>query len=96
MKYRLVYISTFHAEILSIADYLAEYPKKAARIFSQIDKALMKLENLPEMYPAYRYAPDFRCFTVEEYLVLYKINYTDKTVEIHHLFHGRMDILARL
>jgi plasmid stabilization system protein ParE len=90
------YISTFYAEVSLIADYLAEYPQKAARIFAKIDKTLLNLEDMPELYPIYRYAPSYRFFTVEDYLLLYKVKHQDKIVEVHHLFHGRMDILARL
>ncbi|MDR2903782.1 MAG: type II toxin-antitoxin system RelE/ParE family toxin [Clostridiales bacterium] len=96
MKYRLEYISTFHAEMPPIADYLAEYPRKAARIFAKIDKMLTSLEDMPELCPVYRYASAYRFFTVEDYLVLYKVKHQDSVVEVHHLFNGRMDILARL
>lgn len=96
MKYRLEYISTFYAEILPIADYLAEYPAKAARVFAKIDKALETLQDMPELYPVYRDAPNFRFFTVEDYLVLYKVNKQEMVIEAHHLLNGRMDILARL
>jgi plasmid stabilization system protein ParE len=96
MTYKIEYISTFRAEVLPIADYPAEYPEKAVRIFAGIDKALKNLEEMPELYPIYRYAPAFRFFTPEDYLVFYKVNKQSGIVEIHHLFNGRMDISSQL
>jgi plasmid stabilization system protein ParE len=96
MKHKIEYISTFHAEVPPIADYLSEYPEKAVRIFAKIDKALKNLEEMPELYPIYRYAPAFRFFTAEDYLVFYKVNKQSGIVEIHHLFNGRMDIAGTI
>ncbi len=96
MKYRIEYISTFYEEIRSIANYLANSPMKAARIFALIEKNIKIMEDMPELYPSYRYAPNFRFFTVEDYLLLYKFNKTTGIIEIHHLINGRMDILALL
>jgi plasmid stabilization system protein ParE len=92
MKYRIEYISTFHADILSVVEFLAEYPMKAARIFAKIDRAIGNLIEMPEMYPIYQDVPAFRFITVEDYLVFYKVEKQSKIIEIHRLVYGRMDI----
>jgi plasmid stabilization system protein ParE len=96
MKYKVEYITTFHAEVPPIADYLAEYTAKAARIFAKIGRTLMSLEDMPELYPTYRYAPSFRFFLIDDYMVFYKVNKQYGIVEVHHLFYRRMDKVARL
>jgi len=94
MKYRIEYISTFHADILSTIEFLAEYPQKAARIFAKTDKALQPLDEWPEMYPVYSDVPTYRYIVIEDYLVLYRVKHQDQLVEIHRLLYGRMDIPA--
>ena len=91
MKYKLEYISTFYVDILQVTLYLEEYPKKAKRILSKIDKALKSLLKTPEMYPIYENFPVFRKITIEDYLVFYTVNKNDKLIEVHRLIYGRMD-----
>jgi len=96
MKYKIEYISTFHADILSVAEFLAEYPSKAARIFAKIDKTILSLADMPEMYPIYPDVPSYRFIVVEDYLVFYKVKKQDGVVEIRRLIYGRMDISAKI
>ena len=95
-KYRIEYISTFQTDVLVVAWYLKEYPKKAARIFAKVDKAISILSEMPEIHPVYDDMPTFRFIVVEDYLVFYKTKKQDRIVEIHRLLHGRMDISAHL
>ena len=95
-QYRIEYISTFHADVLNIIDFLADYPSKATRVFAKIDKFLKPLEIMPEMYPIYQDVPAFRYIVVEDYLVLYKAKKQEKLIEVHRLLYGRMDIPAYL
>ena len=96
MKYRIEYISTFHSDILSIAEFLSEHPSKAARIFAKIDKIIPNLEDMPEMYPIYPDIPSYRFIAAEDYLVFYKPKKQDGVVEIHRLIYGRMNIPAHM
>jgi plasmid stabilization system protein ParE len=96
MKYKIEYISTFHADVLSVNEVLAEYPSKAFRIFAKIDKVLWNLIEMPEMYPVYQDVPSFRFIVVEDYLVFYKVKKPGRIVEIHRLLYGRMDIPAHI
>jgi plasmid stabilization system protein ParE len=96
MKHKIEYISTFHADVLSVNGVLAEYPSKASRIFAKIDKALRNLTEMPEMYPVYQDIPSFRFIATEDYLVFYKVKKQDGIVEIHRLLYGRVDIPAHI
>ncbi|MCL2055712.1 MAG: type II toxin-antitoxin system RelE/ParE family toxin [Oscillospiraceae bacterium] len=92
MSFKIEYISTFYCDVLSVTDFLAEYPNKAARIFAKADKSIGNLKNMPEMYPVYVDFPSFRYIVVEDYLIFYKFIKQSGIVEIHRLLYGRMDI----
>jgi len=96
MKYKVEYISTFHADVLSAAEFLKDYSSKAARIFAKMDKALSLLEDMPELYAVYEDVPSFRFIVIEDFLVFYKVKKHSKIVEVHRLIYGRMDIPAQL
>ena len=90
--YKLEYISTFHTDVLQVAENLEEHPQKALRLFSKIDKILSNLVAMPEMYPVYEDFSVFRKITIEDYLVFYIINKQDGIIEVHRLLYGKMDI----
>ena len=94
MKYKIEYISTFHADILLVNEILAEYTRKASRIFAKMDKAIANLQDMPEMYPRYPDAPSYHYIVVEDYLVFYKVKKQARLVEIRRLIYSRMDIPA--
>ena len=96
MSYKIEYISTFHFDVQSVADFLAEYPSKAARIFAKADKSISSLKELPEMYPVYTDMPSFRFIVVEDYLVFYKFIQESGVVEVHRLLYGGMDIAKQM
>ena len=96
MAYRVEYISTFYADIVSVASYLDEYPNKAKRIFETIDRKLLLLPDMPKMYPVYDDFPEFRRIVVEDYLVFYTVNDKDSLIEIHRLIYGGMDVRSLL
>ncbi|MDR2132494.1 MAG: type II toxin-antitoxin system RelE/ParE family toxin [Clostridiales Family XIII bacterium] len=96
MSHKIEYISTFYADVLNVAEFLAEYPDKASRIFAKIDKALQNLREMPEMYAVYPEIPSFRFIVTEDCLVFYKFKKPGGIVEVHRLIHGRMDIPAHI
>ncbi len=94
MKYRIEYLSTFHADVLAVTAFLAEHPKKAARIFEKTDRIFAGLGEMPEMYPIYQDVPAFRFIVIEDYLLFYKVKKQNGIIEIHRLINGHMDIPA--
>jgi len=96
MKYRIEYISTFHADIIFIEESLKEYPKKATRVFAKADRLLRNLEDMPELYPVYYDAPAFRFIVVEDYLIFYKVIHDDKIIEVYRMLYGRMNMPEHL
>lgn len=96
MNRKIEYLSNFHTDVKSIINFLADYPNKAARIFSKVDKSISYLNEMPELYPIYPDIPLFRFIVVEDYLVFYRFIEERNLVEIHRILYGRMDIPAYL
>jgi len=96
MSYKIEYISTFHSDVQSIVGFLAEHPRKAARIFAKADRSISNLKEMPEMYPVYIDVPSFRFIVVEDYLVFYRFIQESGIVEVHRLIYGRMDVAEHM
>ena len=95
MRYKIKYISTFHADIIDVLAFLDEHPGKAKRIFEKMDNILISLPEMPEMYPLYDDFPIFRKIVIEDYLVFYAVDQRG-TIEIHRLLYGGTDVQNRL
>jgi addiction module RelE/StbE family toxin len=93
MKYRVKYLVTARNDREVIRKYLNQYSLTAfQRIFGKIKSNMELVKNNPDMYETYERRPQFRRMVVEDYLVFYKVNEADKTIEVHHILHGAMDI----
>ena len=96
MRYKIKYSPSADRDLLAIYDILEEYPQKRLRIFLKLDDYLDKLTYMPKMYQAYEDAPEYRRIVIEDYLVFYKVDETNRTIEIHRILYGRMDIQKQL
>ena len=97
MNYRLKYMEDTIADRDKIKAHLSKfYPGTAKRFFSLLKKKTTRLKTYPESCPVYEDDPDYRRLVVGDYLVFYMINDNAKTVEIHRILHGSMDISQHL
>jgi len=97
MKYKAKYLITARYDRDAIKAYLDQYsPVAAKRLFGKIKSNMELVKDNPYMYEAYDRRPQFRRMVVEDYLVFYKINEEEKIIEIHHIFHGMINIEQRL
>ena len=96
MKYDIRFTPDFELDLAELEISLFEYPKKAKRIIEKIDKIILKLVDMPQMYPIYEDFPIFRKIVVEDYLIFYLINEEKKCIEIHRLIYGKMNIKNQL
>ena len=93
MKYRAKYLITAVQDREAIKAYLDQYSLTAAnRLFRTIRSKMLLAKANPYMYEVYERRPQFRRMTVGDYLVFYKVNESEKIIEIHHIFHGMTDI----
>jgi len=93
MKYKVRYLETVRHDREVIKAYLDLYSSTAAkRLFDKIKYKMELAKANPYMYEAYRGRPQFRRVVVGDYLVFYKVFEERKTIEVHHILHGMMNI----
>lgn len=96
MNYKLLFAETFDEELSEIELYLRERSDQAAqRVLSEIRRHLLLLKRTPYMYPEYFDRPAFRMLVIFRYLIFYKVNDSERAVEVRHILHGMREV-ARL
>ena len=97
MKFRIKYLPETVTDRNEIRDYLSQYYESTAKkFFVLLKEKIARLKDFPYSCPTYEDDPDYRKLVVGDYLAFYMINESDKTVEIHRIFHGSRDIRRRL
>mgnify|MGYP000944865976 FL=1 len=93
MKYKLIYMDLVLDDMAAVKRYLSGfYPGTWPRFSQKLEDGISALSSMPYICEAYRSGSDYRCLVVEDYLVLYKVNETEKAVYIHRILHGSRDI----
>ena len=93
MKYSVKFLETVRHDRNVIKAYLDRYSTTAAkRLFDKIKGKMELVKNNPYMYVSYERRPQFRRIVVENYLIFYKVIEETKIIEVHHIFHGMMDV----
>jgi len=93
MKYRAKYFITAKQDREAIKAYLNQYSTKAyTRLFAKIKRNIEYAKSNPYMYEIYERRPNFRRIVVEDYLVFYKVDESEKLLEVHHILHDKVDL----
>jgi len=93
MKYRAKFLITAKQDREVIKAYLNQFSTKAyIRLLAKIKRNIEYAKSNPYMYEVYERRPNFRRMVVEDYLVFYKINESERLIEVHHILHGMIDI----
>ena len=93
MMYKIKYLETIRRDREAIKAYLGQYSTTATkRLFDKVKVKMELVKANPYMYESYKRRPKFRRIVVEDYLVFYKVIEESKTIEVHHIFHGMIDV----
>ena len=93
MKYKLIYMDLVLDDMAAVKRYFSGfYPGTWPRFAQKLEDGISALSSMPYISEAYRSGSDYRCLVVEDYLVFYKVNETEKDVYIHRILHGARDI----
>ena len=93
MTYKVRYLDAVRHDRDDIREYLTKYSTTAAkRLFDKIKSRMELVKTNPYIYKSYDRRPQFRVMVVEDYLVFYKVVEESKIIEVHHIFHGMIDI----
>jgi len=93
-RFKIRYLGTAEADLLSIVDYIADdNPRAADKMINRFETAIGRLAHSPFAGKV----PDddelrrrnYRMLIVGKYLVFYIVK--ENAVEIHHIIHGARD-----
>ena len=98
MDYKIVETSSAVKDMERIVTYIAqslENPQAATAFLDAVEQCYRYLETTPEMYerchdPQLRLM-GYRKAVIKHYILIYKINESQKTVYILRLFYGKQD-----
>jgi len=92
MKYKVEYLSIANRDVLTMGDALADYPNKARRIFQEMERKLILLEDMPYMWPTYQLKPEYRRMVLEDHLLFYLVDEIEHKVKVYRILYDKMDI----
>ena len=96
MKYKVEYLSIADRDVQAMSDALADFPNKAKRIFREMEKKLILLEDMPYMWPEYQLKPEYRRMILEDHLLFYTVDDTEQRVKVYRILYDKMDIPRHL
>ena len=96
--YKLQTTSLYHKELDEIIAYIAEHlknPSAATRLLDGIVDCYADLKKMPKMYEHCRderlSKMGYRKAVIQNYILIYRVDDSSKTVHILHIFYGRRD-----
>jgi len=96
MKYKPVYLPVANLDIIGIDDALTGYPNKAKRLFQELERKIIDLEDNPYMWPVYQAKPEYRRMILEDHLLFYKVDEDEQKVKIYRILYAKMNIPEHL
>ena len=96
MKYNAVYLPVASRDIIRINKALSNYPRKAKRLFQEIEKKIKMLEIAPYMWPEYQIKPVYRRMVLEDHLLFYIVDENEQKIKVYRVLYCRMDIAKLL
>ena len=103
MKYKVTYTESAKKDLKSILGYISKKllaPENAAGQTQRIMAAVRKLDTMPRRYKLYEeepwYSQALRYFSIDNYLVFYKVNDEIGKVYVVRLMYGGRDIRTQL
>jgi len=96
MKFKVTYLPIFNSDILRITEVLADYPKKAKRIFKEMEKKLLMLEDMPNMWAVYHANPKYRQMILEDHLLFYFVDEDERKIKVYRILYEKMDVLKHI
>jgi plasmid stabilization system protein ParE len=93
MGYEIKYMDSSLADMVIIKEYLSQfYESTWLKTAGKIECHIRFLQEIPYGFPLYPGSETYRKLVAGEYIVLYKINEEKHIVEVHAIWHGKMNI----
>jgi plasmid stabilization system protein ParE len=93
MAYEVTLLKRSRIDIDEICQYKSQfYPGTVDRFLDELEKGLDSIADNPFICPEYYGNKKYHRMLVQDYLVLYQIFKTAKTVRVYRILHGKRDI----
>ncbi|MCL2426768.1 MAG: type II toxin-antitoxin system RelE/ParE family toxin [Oscillospiraceae bacterium] len=97
MQYEIKYMDSSLADMVIIKEYLSNYYDSTwSNTAEEIMRHIAFLKEIPHAFPFYPESETYRKLVAGDYLVLYKVFEENHTVEVHAIWHGKMNILEHI
>ncbi|MCL2857917.1 MAG: type II toxin-antitoxin system RelE/ParE family toxin [Oscillospiraceae bacterium] len=91
MKYKVLYLPLARRDILGVSEALSAYQSRAKRLFGEMESKLRLLEFMPQMWPEYGPASEYRRMDLEGYLLLYTVDENRREARVCRVLSDRVD-----
>lgn len=102
-EYTVIITDMALKEITDIYTYISErlFATKAAEdLMEKLEKSILRLEFYPDRYAVeYKYSNDrtkYHRIVIDNFLILYSIDCSNKQVYISHMFYGGSNYLSKI
>jgi addiction module RelE/StbE family toxin len=93
LKYSVRFLLLAKEDKKEIKTYLSKfYEGTPNRFIALLKMQIANLKENPYIYPEYPENPDYRRMSVGNYIVFYKINETEKQIDIYRILRASWDL----
>ena len=93
MGYRIKYIDKSLVDMAAIKEFMSQYYESTwAEVAGNIERHIGFLRDIPHGFPLYPGSDTYRKLVSGDYAVLYKVFEQNQVVEIHAIWHGKMNV----
>lgn len=93
MSYKLRYLPMATEDLAQLGRYLLQfYPSTLKRVMNELEKALARLPENPELYEKYSEDLFFRKMPVDKYVVFYHVNEVLQTIDIYRILRASWNL----
>jgi plasmid stabilization system protein ParE len=93
MKCTVKYSTFFLNDLAVVGGYLSQFSETAFTHFKDtLHDRIEKAKDMPMMYAAYPFAPEFRHIVIGKYVVIYRFFENDNRIYMYRLLHGAQNI----
>ena len=92
-NYKIQLLDRAYDDLVELIELLSNYyPNTAVKKYDAIMDAISKLSHFPNMCEVYWKRPQFRLLSVENYLIFYQVNESEKMVEVYRILYAKRNI----
>ena len=83
----------FVSDITAVEAYISQFSESAfSRFKNMLSRCIDNIRDMPMMYAAYPFAPEYRHVVIDKYVMIYRYIEKENKVSIYRLLHGAQNI----